>query len=127
MLGVVGFLLNKAGVYLPGDVDFSGTKFSDCGSGFAALSAVPGAGIGQTVAFIGALELAFMKDATGENDFVGDFRNGFIDFGWDSLDEETQMTKRAVELNQGRAAQMGLLGLMVHDQLGNVDTLLPPF
>merc|ERR1712228_666710 len=111
MLGVVGFLVNKAGIYLPGDVDLSGTAFSDCGSGFAALTAVPGAGIAQTVAFIGALELAFMKDATGENEFVGDFRNGFIDFGWDSFDEETKMAKRAIELNQGRAAQMGLLAL----------------
>jgi hypothetical protein len=35
------------------------------------------------------------------------------------------MTKRAVELNQGRAAMMGLLGLMVHDKLGNVDSLFP--
>jgi len=28
------------------------------------------------------------------------------------------MEKRAVELNNGRAAQMGILGLMVHEQLG---------
>jgi hypothetical protein len=36
------------------------------------------------------------------------------------------MRKRAIELNQGRAAQMGILGLMVHEKLGNVDNLLPP-
>ena len=29
------------------------------------------------------------------------------------------MYKRAIELNQGRAAQMGLLGLMVHEKLGD--------
>jgi hypothetical protein len=29
------------------------------------------------------------------------------------------------ELNQGRAAQMGMLALMVHDKLGNVNDLLP--
>jgi Chlorophyll A-B binding protein len=127
MLGVVGYLVNKAGIYLPGDIDYSGTKFSDLGSGWAASFAVPVPGAIQVLLFVGFLELAFMKDATGQNEFVGDFRNGFIDFGWDSLDAETQMTKRAVELNQGRAAQMGLLGLMVHDQLGNVDTLVPPF
>ena len=28
------------------------------------------------------------------------------------------MTKRDVELNQGRAAQTGILALMVHEQLG---------
>ncbi len=36
------------------------------------------------------------------------------------------MKKRAIELNNGRAAQMGILGLMVHEKLGNVDQLLPP-
>ena len=65
-----------------------------------------------------------MKDLGG-GEFVGDFRNGFIDFGWDSFDEETKISKRAKELNQGRAAQMGMLGLMVHDKLG-VD-IIPPF
>ncbi|CAB9506459.1 Fucoxanthin-chlorophyll a-c binding protein [Seminavis robusta] len=75
-------------------------------------------------AFVGALELAVMKDITG-GEFPGDFRNGALDFGWDSFDEETKLTKRAVELNQGRAAQMGLLGLMVHDKLGNVENFFP--
>ena len=59
-----------------------------------------------------------MKDATGENEFVGDFRNGALDFGWDTFDKETKLSKRAVELNNGRAAMMGILGLMVHEQLG---------
>ena len=124
MLGVVGYLVNKAGIYLPGDISFDGTKFSDLGSGWAASTGVPVAGALQVFAFVGFLELAVMKDITG-GEFVGDFRNGFIDFGWDSFDEETKLQKRAIELNQGRAAQMGLLGLMVHDQLGNVDTLIP--
>jgi hypothetical protein len=65
-----------------------------------------------------------MKDITG-GEFVGDFRNGFIDFGWDSLDEATKLKKRAIELNQGRAAQMGLLALMIHDKIGNVDSFFP--
>ena len=47
--------------------------------------------------------------------FVGDFRNGYIDFGWDTFDEETKLKKRAIELNNGRAAMMGILGLMVHE------------
>jgi Chlorophyll A-B binding protein len=125
MLGVVGYLTNKAGIYLPGDIDYSGTKFSDLGSGWDASFNVPVAGALQILVFVGMLELGFMKDATGQNEFVGDFRNGAIDFGWDTLDSATQLKKRAIELNQGRAAQMGLLGLMVHDKLGNVDILLP--
>jgi Chlorophyll A-B binding protein len=126
MLGVVGYLTTAAGIRLPGDIDYSGTKFSDIPGGWAGSFAVPVAGALQVLAFVGFLELAVMKDITG-GEFVGDFRNGALDLGWDSFDEETKLSKRAIELNQGRAAQMGLLGLMVHDQLGNVDTLLPPF
>jgi hypothetical protein len=118
MLGVVGYLVTYAGYRLPGDIDLSGRTFADIGYGFKALQDLPAAGAAQIVLFIGFLELAVMKDVTGTNEFVGDFRNGFLDFGWDSFDEKTKLRKRAIELNQGRAAQMGLLGLMVHEQLG---------
>ena len=113
MLGVVGYLVNKAGIYLPGDISFDGTKFSDLGSGWEASFNVPVAGALQVLAFVGFLELFVMKsiDGTG-NEHVGDFRNGFIDFGWDTFDEETKLQKRAIELNNGRAAQMGILGLV---------------
>ena len=36
----------------------------------------------------------------------------------DSFDEQTKLSKRGIELNNGRAAMMGILGLMVHEQLG---------
>lgn len=36
----------------------------------------------------------------------------------DTFDESTKLSKRAIELNNGRAAQMGLLALMVHEKLG---------
>jgi hypothetical protein len=124
MLGVVGYLVTAAGIRLPGAIDKAGTQFADIPSGWAGSEAVPVAGALQVLAFVGFLELAVMKDITG-GEFPGDFRNGAIDFGWDSFDADTQMTKRAVELNQGRAAMMGLLGLMVHDKLGNVDSLFP--
>ena len=58
-------------------------------------------------------------------EFMGDFRNGYIDFGWDKLSDDAKMRKRAIELNNGRAAQMGILGLMVHEKLGNVADILP--
>jgi Chlorophyll A-B binding protein len=117
MLAVVGYLVSEAGIRLPGDIDYSGTTFASIPSGFAALTTIPQAGLLQVIGFIGFLELAVMKDITG-GEFVGDFRNDFIDFGWDSFDEETKLQKRAIELNQGRAAQMGILALMVHEQLG---------
>ena len=117
MLAVAGYLAAEAGWRLPGDIDLSGTKFTDIPNGFAALTAIKPAGIAQIVGFIGALELGFMKDLGG-GEFPGDFRNGYIDFGWDTFDAETKMKKRAIELNNGRAAQMGILALMVHEQLG---------
>jgi len=95
------------------------------GYGWDASFAVPVAGALQVAAFVGLLELAVMKDVTGTSEFPGDFRNGAFDLGWDSFDEETKLAKRAIELNQGRAAQMGMLALMVHDKLGNVDDFFP--
>lgn len=117
MLAVVGYLVTEAGIRLPGDIDFSGTSFDSIPGGFAAITAIPQAGFLQTFAFIGFLEIFVMKDITG-GDFPGDFRNGALDFGWDKLDEATKLKKRAIELNQGRAAQMGILALMVHEKLG---------
>jgi hypothetical protein len=124
MLGVVGYLVTAAGIRLPGDIDYSGTAFSDIGSGWEGSQAVPVAGALQVFAFVGLLELAVMKDITG-GEFPGDFRNDALDYGWDTFDAETKLQKRAVELNQGRAAQMGMLGLMVHDKLGNVENFFP--
>jgi hypothetical protein len=117
MLAVLGYLVQEAGIRLPGNIDYSGLKFADVPNGFGALTTISGAGIAQLVAFIGFLELGVMKDITG-GEFVGDFRNDFLDFGWDSFDEETKIRKRGIELNQGRAAMMGILALMVHEKLG---------
>merc|ERR1712232_1181391 len=118
MLAVLGYLVQEAGIRLPGDINFEGLGFADVRNGFAAFNDIGGAGIGQIVAFVGLLELAVMKDVTGEGEFAGDFRNGAIDYGWDKFDEETKLQKRGIELNNGRAAMMGILALMVHEQLG---------
>ena len=123
-LAVVGYLVQESGIRLPGDIDYSGLKFADIPNGFAALTTISSAGLLQIFGFIGFLELFVLKDVTG-GEFPGDFRNGFIDFGWDTFDEETKLQKRAIELNQGRAAQIGILALTVHEQLGV--PILPPF
>mmetsp|Transcript_13614 Transcript_13614/g.31769 ORF Transcript_13614/g.31769 Transcript_13614/m.31769 type:complete len:210 (-) Transcript_13614:97-726(-) len=121
MLAFLGQITTRAGIYLPGDIDYSGDSFSSYPNGIAALigpDSIPTAGLVQLIAFVGFLEVAFMKDVPGTgNEFVGDFRNGYIDFGWDDFDEEEKLTKRAVELNNGRAAMMGILGLMVHEKI----------
>jgi hypothetical protein len=104
MLAVAGYLAQEAGWRLPGLISTDGTLFTDIPNGFAAIDAIPQAGLLQIIAFIGFLELAVMKDITG-GEFVGDFRNGYIDFGWDTFDAKTKLEKRAVELNNGRAVR----------------------
>jgi len=123
MLAFLGQIVTRAGIHLPGSIDLAGNSFSSFPNGIAALfgpNAIPQAGIAQIVLLAGALELAVMKDITGTGEFPGDFRNEFIDFGWDTFDEETKLFKRGVELNNGRAAMLGILGLMVHEELGGV-------
>jgi len=119
MLAVLGHIFTTGGLRLPGDIDYHGTSFESIPSGIAALSKIPAAGLAQIVAFVGFLELAVMKDVTGEAEFPGDFRNGALDFGWDVFSVEEQIRKRAIELNNGRAAMMGILALMVHEMLDN--------
>eukprot|EP00957_Ditylum_brightwellii_P069103 5245334-Ditylum_brightwellii.AAC.1 len=114
-LAFLGQIVTRGGVHLSGSIDQAGHSFDSYPNGIAALfgeNAIPTAGLLQIIAFVGFLELGVMKDVTGEAEFPGDFRNGALDFGWDSFDEETKLTKRAVELNNGRAAQFGILGLM---------------
>jgi hypothetical protein len=117
-LAFLGNIITRAGIHLPGDIDTAGTAFTSIPDGWAAVGAIPSAGLAQIVLFVGALELAVMKDVTGEAEFPGDFRNGALDFGWDTFDEETKLSKRGIELNNGRAAQMGILGLMMNEQVG---------
>lgn len=121
MLAVLGHIVTTGGVRLPGDIDYHGTSFASIPSGLAALSKVPAAGLLQIFLFVGFLELGVMKDITGDGEFVGDFRNDFVDFGWDTFTPEEKERKRAIELNNGRAAQMGILALMVHECLPSHD------
>jgi hypothetical protein len=121
MLAVLGHVVTTAGARLPGDIDYHGTAFDSIPSGIEGLLKVPSAGCLQMFLFVGFLELTVMKDITGTGEFVGDFRNDAIDFGWDVLSAEEQERKRGIELNNGRAAMMGILGLMVHEMLPSHD------
>ena len=120
MLAFLGQIVTRAGIHLPGSIDLEGNSFDSYPDGLAAISgpdAIPQSGLGQIVLFVGLLELFVMKDVTGTGEFPGDFRNGFIDFGWDEFGPKTKLRKRGIELNNGRAAMMGILGLMMHEQI----------
>ena len=122
-LAFLGQIVTRAGLHLPGDINLSGDSFDSYPDGVAALfgeDAIPQAGLGQLILFVGILELFVMKDSANgaeAGDFPGDFRNGFLDFGWDLFDDNEKARKRGIELNNGRAAMMGILGLMVHEKL----------
>merc|ERR1719245_2230088 len=97
MLAFLGQITTRAGIHLPGSIDLAGDSFDSFPNGIAALfgpNAIPQAGFAQIVLLAGFLELAVMKDITGTGEFPGDFRNEFIDFGWDTFDEETKLFKR---------------------------------
>ena len=120
-LAFLGQVVTRGGLHLPGAINYAGDSFDSYPNGVAALfgpDSIPTAGLVQIIAFVGILETAVMRDIEGTgNEFVGDFRNGYIDFGWEDFDEEEKLSKRAIELNNGRAAQMGILGLMVHEKI----------
>mmetsp|Transcript_18829 Transcript_18829/g.17045 ORF Transcript_18829/g.17045 Transcript_18829/m.17045 type:complete len:200 (+) Transcript_18829:42-641(+) len=118
MLAILGHLVTTAGVRLPGEIAY-GVPFSSVKNGLAALETIPQAGIAQIIAFIGLIELGYAarKDEIEAAQLKAS--------GWD---QATINKKLAIELNNGRAAQMGILALMVHEKLNNdpyiINTLL---
>ena len=117
MLAVVGYLTTANGIRFPGAEDIP--------DGLAAFHALGQTPEGQNVlvqmlfTILAATIInrdADWTDATPE--FVGDYRNGALDFGWDKLSEDAKLKKRAVELNNGRAAMMGIFGLVTHEAIG---------
>eukprot|EP01042_Synura_sphagnicola_P000113 gene113-112_t len=109
MLAILGHLVTSAGIRLPGDIAF-GVPFSSIRSGVAAFEDIPALGTAQLFAFIGLIELGYAvrKDEIEAAQLKAS--------GWD---DETIKRKLAIELNNGRAAQMGILALVVHEKLDN--------
>jgi len=122
MLAVAGYLTTAAGIRFPGA--------GDVPAGFKAFDYLLASKDGQNILL---QMLAFFTVATiinrdadwidNEAEFVGDYRNGSLDFGWDKFDDETKLKKRTIELNNGRAAMMGIAGLMYHESIGS--SILP--
>jgi hypothetical protein len=105
MLAILGHLVTTAGVRLPGEIAY-GLKFADVPTGLKAFDVIPAAGTAQIFAFIGLMELGFGS------------KQEEIEEGCAPQWGENEQ-KKAIELNNGRAAQMGILGLMVHEKLNN--------
>merc|ERR1711982_304369 len=64
--------------------------------------------------FCGVLEFSIWKQ--DDESFPGDFSASDVPVGWvKEFSDDEKYDLRAKELNQGRAAMMGILGLMVHE------------
>jgi len=130
MLAVLGHLVTTSGYRLDGALGLEGTEFvafADIDNGLAALvgpHAMPYAGLVQLIIFIGGIDLAFTNYAEKSvSDKCDEIMT--LGFGWGNY---TKRLKQSIELSNGRAAQMGILALMVHEMLDNdpyiINTLL---
>jgi hypothetical protein len=118
MLAVVGYLTTASGYRFDGYP-------ADVPAGLGAWKALCATSDGQNVLGQMAIFFAIAELANRDvpwskttSEFPGDYRNGALDFGWDRLSDADKLRKRSIELNNGRAAQMGILGLMVHEAMG---------
>uniref|UniRef100_A0A7S2HH88 Uncharacterized protein n=1 Tax=Helicotheca tamesis TaxID=374047 RepID=A0A7S2HH88_9STRA len=122
-LAFLGNIVVLNGIRFPGYLSPSqDLAFADMPShGLEALSKVPSEGIAQMVAFIFAMEIGTYS-LLDKGEFKGDYTSVF-DFGWNNYDDAWKEKKRAIEINNGRAAMMGITGLIVHEQIGNLDSM----
>jgi len=126
MLAVVGYITTYAGYRIPGceDIPFGFEVFD---KGFWPTGSLAATNLYWTFSTILILETAIMKDAYDMAEHPGDYRNGVGKGRWDFRSEEYKIDQRAKELNNGRAAMMGMFGIAVHESMGNIDEILGQF
>ena len=109
MLAILGHLVTTAGYRLPTSLT-PGFDLTNTKAGLAALTDLPVEAVFGTILTVALIEggYAARKD---EIEAVQLEKSGW--------DDETIAKKLAIELNNGRAAQMGILALMVHEKLDN--------
>eukprot|EP00607_Mallomonas_marina_P008759 CAMPEP_0182417698 /NCGR_PEP_ID=MMETSP1167-20130531/2131_1 /TAXON_ID=2988 /ORGANISM="Mallomonas Sp, Strain CCMP3275" /LENGTH=203 /DNA_ID=CAMNT_0024591415 /DNA_START=58 /DNA_END=669 /DNA_ORIENTATION=- len=112
MLAVLGHITTAAGVRFPAEA--GGVSYTDVKAGLAAFDSLPPAGVAQVLMFIGLMEYGFKARKQEIEDASVQYAQ--YKFKWS---DATLEKKKAIELNNGRAAQMGILALMIHEKLNN--------
>merc|ERR1719439_221083 len=108
MAAVVGNIVHNNHIVFDGYISPSNNlKFSDVPTGIKGLFSLPSAGIAQIIVLIGFIEIAWLP----ATQYDGDYGVGY--FGNDILDPVEKARKLNAELNNGRAAMLGILGNMV--------------
>merc|ERR1719174_1896197 len=132
MAAFIGMLVQELGVTFPGSLDLAGDyPFADVlkdGMGFPALSNIPTFGLVQILLFGGIAETVAMPSGqyTGgpQNLPAGyDGSPPFIPGGYPGQIEDVDARDRAlnVEIQNGRAAMLGVTGCMIHSMLDSCD------
>jgi len=89
----------------------AGLKFSDIDTGIGGLFQVPAAGLAQILVVCGLVELAWWPATQLDGDYgvrLGNINN------WDE-EPSKEIRQKNAELNNGRAAMMGILGTFTHE------------
>lgn len=109
MAAMTGLIVHNAGIEFPGYLSKTeNVKFSDVRDGIYGLLDVPPLGLAQIIIFIGVIETVIWD---GFN-YSGDYGTGY--FG-QKLEGEKKVEKLNIELNNGRAAMVGILGAMADE------------
>jgi len=134
MMAFIGMAIQELGWTFPGSLDASGKyPFADVlkdGMGFPALANIPAAGLAQIVLFGGLAEGLAMnsleytggpQDLPGGFDGAAPFIPGGYPFTTQIEDPDERDRKLNIEIQNGRAAMLGVTGAMMHSCLDSCD------